>query len=77
MHFVSEAIIVGLFTSIFGFIVSTIIMYMSDKNFSIEKYNFWKYILLSYFITGFLFHITCQITGINKWYCVNGDACKK
>ena len=76
MHFVSEAFIVGIFTSIFGFIISTIIMYFSDKNFSIEKYHFWKFVFLGFFITGFLFHITCEITGVNKWYCVNGNACK-
>ena len=77
MNFIIEAFIVGILTSIFGFIISTSIMYFSNKNFSIEKFHFWKSVLFSYFITSFLFHIVCEITGINKWYCVNGNACKK
>lgn len=72
-----EALIVGILTAIFGFIISTLIMFFSIKDFSREKYQYWYYILLSYFITGFLFHLICEATGINKWYCVNGNACKK
>ena len=72
-----EALIVGIFTTIFGFIISTVMMYLFVTDFSFKKYHYWHYIVSSYFITGFLFHIICEATNINKWYCVNGNACKK
>lgn len=28
-------------------------------------------------ITGMLVHIICEFTGINKWYCRNGFACRR
>ena len=77
MNLISEAFIIGIFLSIFFFIISTVMMFLSDKNFTIKKYHFWKFVLLSGFLTGFLFHIFCEIFGINKWYCINGNACKK
>jgi hypothetical protein len=72
-----EALIVGIFTAILGFIISTVMMVLKVKDFSLEKYHYWHFILLSYFITGFLFHIICECIRINKWYCTNGNACKK
>tara|TARA_B100001094_G_C18184044_1_gene802633 strand:- start:142 stop:501 length:360 start_codon:yes stop_codon:yes gene_type:complete len=29
------------------------------------------------FLLGFILHIICELTGVNKWYCRNGNACKK
>jgi hypothetical protein len=72
-----EGLIVGICTAILGFIISTLIMFFSIKDFSREKYHYWYFILLSYFITGFLFHIICEGFRINTWYCTNGNACKK
>ena len=77
MNLISEAFIIGIFVSIFGFIISTVMMFLTDKDFTIKKYHFWKFVLLNCFLIGFLFHIFCEISGINKWYCVNGNACKK
>ena len=31
--------------------------------------------LLVGFVIGVLFHYTCQISGINAWYCKHGAAC--
>jgi H+/Cl- antiporter ClcA len=76
MNIFLEALIVGIAVGILGFIISTCMMYM-NKNFTIKKYNFWWQVMLSFFFTGFLFHLICQISGINKWYCKHGKACKK
>ncbi len=27
------------------------------------------------FVIGFLFHLGCQVSGINAWYCKHGAAC--
>jgi len=32
---------------------------------------------LKLFVTGFAVHFLCEVSGINKWYCKNGAACKK
>jgi len=36
----------------------------------IQKFNF-----TSLFILGFGFHIVCEFTGVNRWYCKYGSAC--
>lgn len=74
-----EAIVVGIITVIVGTLSAKIISnYASDvnelpdvckswnKNYTMEK---------SLFLTGFLVHLACQLTGINHWYCSNGLAC--
>jgi H+/Cl- antiporter ClcA len=76
MHIILEALIVGIVVGIFGFIISTSLMFM-NKNFTLKKYYFWKWVLLSYILTGFLFHLVAELSGVNKWYCKNGNACKK
>ena len=30
---------------------------------------------VSLFVVGFLFHVICELTGINTWYCKHGSAC--
>jgi len=69
-----EAIFIGLLLGIFGLLISTAIMFTS-KDFKLSKYHFWWQVLLSYMLAGFLFHLCCEVTGINKWYCRNGNAC--
>ena len=32
---------------------------------------------ISLFILGVSFHISCELFGINKWYCRHGVACSK
>jgi O-antigen/teichoic acid export membrane protein len=76
MNFLYEILAVGVATAIIGFVISTLLMYVFVKDFSTKKYHFWWQVILSYFITGCLVHVLCQITGINKWYCKNGVACK-
>ena len=75
MNLLLEAIIVGVGTAIIGFIISTSMMF-TNKNFTLKKYHFWWQIFLSFFLTGFLFHLICQVIGANRWYCKNGNACK-
>ena len=31
---------------------------------------------VSLFITGALVHLVCEFSGVNRWYCKNGNACK-
>ena len=76
MNIFLEALVVGIITGILGFIISTLLMF-TNKNFSLTKYTFWPSVLFSYFITGFLIHLIYEYTKMNKWYCINGNACQK
>jgi len=76
-RFCLEVICVGLVTAVIGFIITSASMFISKRDFTWKKYNFWWQVALSLFITGALVHILCQLTGINHWYCDNGVACKK
>jgi hypothetical protein len=75
MNFLLEALIVGLVTAVVGFIISTSLMYARNSDFSLEKYHFWPWVLLGYFLTGVIIHILFEITGGNSWYCKHGSAC--
>lgn len=75
VNYFIEAIMVGIMTLVLGTIISVLFMYTS-KDFSIKKIDFWPSLLASNFMLGFLLHIICEWTGINKWYCKNGSACK-
>ena len=70
-----EAFFVGVAIAIIGFIISFLLMY-TDKNFSVKKYTFWRSVLLSYFVTGFIGHLLFEYVGLNSYYCRNGIACK-
>jgi hypothetical protein len=75
MNIFLEALLVGLLTSVVGFIISTLLMF-TNTNFNLKNYRFWPSVVLSYFITGFIIHLLCELTKLNKWYCMNGNACK-
>jgi hypothetical protein len=77
MNIISEAFVVGIVIAILGFIISLAFMYLEDANFSLAKYTFWKSVLFSNFLTGFIGHLFFQYVGINRYYCKYGVACKK
>jgi len=59
-----EALVVGL-----GLMILWYVMNMVDQN--VWKKN----MLVSMFITGAVFHLIAEFSGVNKWYCRNGNAC--
>lgn len=73
--FIIEALTVGVVTAIIGFIISTLLM-LPSKDFSWSKYHFWPSVLFSFFITGVIIHVIFEVSGANKWYCKNGNACQ-
>lgn len=75
MHYFVEALIVGIASAIVGFAISTGLMYVRNSDFSLKKYSFWPYVLLSYFITGVIIHLIFEWSGGNAWYCKHGAAC--
>jgi hypothetical protein len=74
-----EAILVGLATVVVGYIAAPIagaVTYVPlpqicktwNKNYAME---------LSLFLTGFMLHLVAEFSGVNKWYCKNGFACRR
>lgn len=78
MYIILEAVTVGILTVIIGNIVGFLISNLSYTDLSKTCKNWNKYYImeLSLFLTGFLIHIICEYSGINKWYCRNGVACQ-
>ena len=76
VHYLIEAITVGILSLIIGTTLSVMAMY-SDPSFKISKIDFWSSLIITNFLTGFLIHVICGLVGINKWYCKKGYACKR
>jgi ABC-type lipoprotein release transport system permease subunit len=67
-----EGIVVGILTSVLGIIFGYIIYVIinNKKNITeITSRSHYVPIIISLFVTGFSFHILCEIFGINAWYC--------
>ena len=78
MKLLKEAVVVGIATVVIG----TLVGFVMGKLFSMnlpaicKKWNKNNIMEITLFLTGFLLHIICEYTGINKWYCKNGNACR-
>ena len=59
-----EAFVVGFVLVIIGKVVNN---FKLNKSFHFE---------LTLFLSGMLTHIGFELLGFNKWYCINGTACK-
>ena len=60
MQLIFETIIIGILTLVLYFFI--------EKNV--------KDMYLRIFILGASIHLFCEFTGVNRWYCKNGNACK-
>jgi len=77
MHFLTEAVIMGIMVAIIGNLTPIFI----GKRFSVDLpdiCNTWnKYYVMeiSLFMTGFIAHVLFELSGVNGWYCKHGHAC--
>jgi amino acid permease len=67
-----EALIVGLLVIVIGMVLH----YISLKVYGEHDLNDMKVFAIHLFVIGIITHLLCEYTGINKWYCTNGVACK-
>ena len=79
MNLIIEAFVIGVITVIVGSLVGFIIgtFFSSDLPKICKTWNKNHIMEICLFLTGFIIHLMCEFTGINKWYCKNGIACKK
>jgi ABC-type antimicrobial peptide transport system permease subunit len=68
MHYLTEAVIVGFMTLVVGLAVSWAFSQTSSTKEKLPKGSIPK-MALALFITGFLIHVLCEQTGINRMYC--------
>ncbi len=78
-NLIIEAVAVGVITVIFGNITAYIITPLFNIDL-LDTYSSWNKIYAiqtTLFLTGFLIHLFCEFSGVNKWYCTNGFACMR
>jgi hypothetical protein len=62
-----EAVLVGVLVVFLGLAIMSFVKTQTwAKDYPFE---------ISLFLTGILTHLVCEFTGVNKWYCTNGNAC--
>jgi hypothetical protein len=71
MQLLYEAISIGILVIIMGYLI---IYLMKEMKLNMSRDN---QMTLGFFILGVSIHLFCEFTGINKWYCKNGNACLK
>ena len=74
---IKEAIFVGIATVLVGSIVGFFVgkLFSVDLPLICKKWNKNHIMEISLFFTGVIIHLLCEFTGINRWYCTNGNAC--
>ena len=74
-----EALVVGVSVVAFGTLITWIIgnSLKVDLPPVCKDWNKNYVMEISLFLTGFFAHLFFEFTGINKWYCKNGNACAK
>jgi uncharacterized membrane protein YdjX (TVP38/TMEM64 family) len=72
-----EASVVGICLIIVGSIIAFLVRRWYPKPLlpkSCASYNKYYVMEFTLFLTGFLFHLICEASGVNKWYLTNSAA---
>ena len=72
-----EALSVGLATLLMGLVLHLLLGYHAKHADSPKMKEEMIALSLTLFLTGFLLHVLFELSGLNLWYCKNGNACKK
>lgn len=72
---VVEALVVGVSVVVMGLLVHLLFGYHAKHAHSETMNQEMIDLVITLFFTGFFLHLLFEVTGINKWYCKNGNAC--
>jgi hypothetical protein len=67
-----EAVVVGIMLTILG-----MILHLISKQIMAHDMNNNVVLAVHFLVIGILFHILCEVFGLNKWYCKHGKACSQ
>lgn len=78
MKLLIEAVVVGIMVVVVGSAVGFVVGTFNSVDLPkvCKKWNKNHVMEISLFFTGFVLHLLCEVTGINKWYIKNGYAVK-
>ena len=62
-----EALVVGVLTAIIGVLMTKAIKFNLSEP---------RELVVFLLVLGVIIHLLCESTGINHWYCKNGNACQ-
>lgn len=65
--FIIELLVIGIATAIIGLLVMSVVPQPTTN----QMLN----VAIALFITGVLIHLISEVSGVNAWYCKNGNAC--
>lgn len=71
----TEALLVGIGLVVLGYIVMYTAPSYFNQNPACVGWNDNHIFEYTLFVTGFLGHLLCEATGLNRWYCRSGVAC--
>tara|TARA_B100000963_G_C22631799_1_gene675288 strand:- start:321 stop:545 length:225 start_codon:yes stop_codon:yes gene_type:complete len=67
----TEALAIGVLTVVLGYLV----VYVMNVAKPVKGRQ--AQMALGFFVLGATIHLFCEFTGVNRWYCKNGHACKR
>lgn len=77
MDLLAEMIAVGVMVIFVGFASAHVLVTLTDDRMSrLKLNNSTSALTVLLFTTGVATHFLCEISGLNAWYCKNGNACK-
>jgi hypothetical protein len=72
-----EIFIIGIVLAIIGSVVGKFISFFSaDLPLVCKNWNQFYIMEITLFLIGVITHLTFEFSGVNRWYCRNGYACR-
>lgn len=71
MEVLIEGVVVGILVVVVGYLLGYLVSFDSTLSNMYESS-----LMVKFFLSGFITHLSFEYLGFNKWYCKNGFACK-